>query len=67
MKQHIEKQAQQRQKIQAEIKKLTEQRNKYIAQQRKKQSEAEGQTLGEAVIKAIRVQAGRKNFQFQMD
>ena len=56
-----------RAKIQNDIQKLSEQRKRYIADQQKPQKNAKGdETLDAAIIKAIRDQASRKKFEFEM-
>ena len=51
--------------IRAEISKLSTQRTKYIAEQRRKQSESKPKnTLDAAIIQAIRTQAEKKKFTF---
>jgi hypothetical protein len=51
--------------IQSEISKLSKQRTKYIAEQKRKQSESTPKnTLDAAIIKAIRTQAKKKKFAF---
>ncbi|UCD48904.1 MAG: VWA domain-containing protein [Phycisphaerales bacterium] len=61
---YVERQAGQRAEIQAQIQRLNEQRNKFVAQQLKKHR-GEGQTLGAAIKEAIREQARKKNYTFQ--
>jgi hypothetical protein len=63
-KKYIEDQAKQRITIQQRIRELNEQRKKYVAEEMKKQ-QSQGDTLGSAVIKAIRDQAKEKNFSFE--
>ncbi|MCP4614128.1 MAG: VWA domain-containing protein [Planctomycetes bacterium] len=63
-KNYIEGQAKQRVTIQQRIRELNEQRKKYVAEEMKKQ-QSQGDTLGSAVIKAIRDQAKEKNFSFE--
>ena len=44
------------------------QRNVYIAEQRRKESESKkNDTLDEAIIKSIRKQAGKKKFAFEKE
>ncbi len=52
-----------RQKLQARINTLNEQRRAYVAQEMKKNMA--GNTLDQAIVKTIRAQAGEKNFQFK--
>jgi len=60
---YIEEKKKQRAEIQKRIQELNEQRKKYIAEEMKKQQQ--DKTLGSAIIKAIRDQAGKKNFTFK--
>lgn len=62
-KQYIEKKKKERTDIQAKINRLREERDKYVAEQRKK--EAGDKTLDQAMIDAIRAQAEKKNFKFE--
>jgi hypothetical protein len=61
---YIEEKKKQRAEIQKRIQELNEQRKKYVAEQVKKRQQ-QGNTLGSAIIKAIRNQAGKKNFTFE--
>jgi len=61
---YIEAKAKQRVEIQKRIQELNEQRKKYVAEQMSKQQQPTD-TLGAAVIKAVRDQAGKKNFTFE--
>ena len=61
---YIEAKAKQRVEIQKRIQELNEQRKKYVAEQMSKQQQPTN-TLGAAVIKAVRDQAGKKNFTFE--
>ncbi len=63
-KNYIEGQAKQRVTIQQRIRELNEQRKKYVAEEMKKMQK-QGDTLGSAVIKAVRDQAKKKNFSFE--
>lgn len=55
-----------REKIQKEINDLDAKRREYIAAERKKQAEKTGKaSLDEAVLKAVREQAGRKKYEFE--
>lgn len=59
--------SEERGKVQKKIAELTEKRKDYIAEERKKQA-ASGQkekTLDEALVEALREQAGKKAFQFK--
>lgn len=61
----LDKKAEERDQVQSEIKKLSEQRKEYIAEQRKKGAESEKvSTFDTAMIQALREQASRKKFQF---
>jgi hypothetical protein len=61
---YIDAQAKQRVTIQQRIQELNEQRKKYVAEEMKKR-QLQGDTLGSAVIKAVRDQAKEKNFTFE--
>ena len=61
---YIGAQAKKRVKIQQRIQELNEQRKKYVAEEMKKR-QLQGDTLGSAVIKAVRDQAKEKNFIFK--
>ncbi len=62
-KEYIEKKKKEREEIQGKINKLREERDKYVAEQRKKGSAEE--TLDEAIIKTIRDQAEKKKYEFE--
>ncbi len=59
----VDKKNKERQVIQERIRKLKKQRDKYVAEQRKKN--AGEQTLDEAVVNAVRSQAKKKKFKFE--
>ena len=61
---YIETQAKQRAEIQGKIQLLNEQRKQYVAVEMKK-LQKQGDTLGSAIILAIREQAKKKNFAFE--
>jgi hypothetical protein len=60
---YVETQARQRKELQTRIQKLHERRKQYVAEEMKKQPEA--QTLGSAIRAVIRDQAQQKNYMFQ--
>ncbi|MEX0704784.1 MAG: VWA domain-containing protein [Planctomycetales bacterium] len=63
---HLDKKREERAKIQGEIKELSEKRSEFIAEARLKEAEAAGkQTLDAALIRSIRTQAEKKQFQFE--
>jgi len=64
-KSYIKAKAQEREKIQAEINRLNEERKKYVAEEMKKRSESGENTLEAAIIQTLREQAAKKNFQFE--
>lgn len=65
-KQYVLEKIQERKKIQDKIKKLSAERQRYVAEERKKQAEASGEkTLEDAVIESVRDQAGEKGFEFE--
>ena len=57
--------ARQRGTIQEQILKLNQEREQYLAGERKKQLGSKEDTLDQAIIKAIRDQATRRNFKFE--
>ena len=59
---YIEKKKKDREKIQKRIKKLSAERTKYVEKQREKMTQRT--TLDSVIIKAIRDQAEKKNFEF---
>ncbi len=61
---YIETRARERTQIQQRIQHLNEQRKKYVTEEMKKRQE-EGNTLGSAIIQAVREQAGKRNFKFE--
>ncbi|MEK6234466.1 MAG: hypothetical protein N2C14_07120, partial [Planctomycetales bacterium] len=61
---HIEEKSAERYQIQEQIKKLSSDRNKYIAQQRTESKDQGAGTLDQAILKAARSQAEKKNFRF---
>jgi len=60
-KKYVEAQRAERAKIQAEIRKLSEERKNYVAAELKKQGKADN-SLGAAMLKAVREQAAKRNF-----
>ncbi|MGH7201320.1 MAG: vWA domain-containing protein, partial [Planctomycetaceae bacterium] len=61
----LKEKSQEREKIQNEIRKLSEQRKKYIAEKQREQTKSDVNTLDDAIIQAIRTQAQRKRFTFE--
>jgi hypothetical protein len=61
----VDEAARQRGAYQAQILKLNQEREQYLAGERKKQLGAKEDTLDRAIIKAIRDQATRRNFTFE--
>lgn len=62
----VEKKAQERAQLQAQIQKLAEERKKFVAEEMKKQSKtSNANTLDAAVVSAIRDQAKAKGYTFQ--
>ncbi len=59
----VDEESKERDKINNQIQQLNQQREKYVAEQLKKQT-SDPNTLGSAVIQAIREQASKKNFNF---
>ncbi|QDT96554.1 VWA domain-containing protein [Gimesia aquarii] len=65
---YIEKKQKERKAIQLQIQELTKKRNKFIADEMKKQQNQKKETTFDtAVIKALKSQAVKKNFQFQSE
>jgi hypothetical protein len=62
---YIESQEKERARIQSQIRELDEARKKHVAEEMKKLSEKGEDTLDAAIIKTIRSQAGKKNYQFE--
>lgn len=62
---YVDKKAKERSEIQAKIKKLTDERNKYVADQMKKAAGAGANTLDQAVVTAVRDEAQAKGYKFQ--
>jgi len=61
---YVAKMAAQRSELQKKVQQLNEGRRKYIAEQMKKQSPVNN-TLGSAMVRMIREQAGKRNFTFE--
>ncbi len=62
----VKKKQKERKAIQLQIQELTKKRNQFIAAELKKQNnQKKNSTFDTAVIKALKVQAEKKNFQFQ--
>ncbi|HUW19142.1 MAG TPA: hypothetical protein VMW16_07565 [Sedimentisphaerales bacterium] len=61
---YVETKAKERARIQQNIQQLNEQRKKYVAQEMKTRQQGEN-TLGSAIIHAIREQANKKNLTFE--
>jgi hypothetical protein len=61
---YVEVKAKERVQIQQKVQQLNEQRKKYVAAEMKKHQD-DTNTLGSAIIKAVREQAVSKNFKFQ--
>ena len=59
----VETKAKERADLQARINKLNEERNKYVAEQRKNQAAAN--TLDSVMVSTIREQAAKKNYRFE--
>ena len=61
-KEYVEKKTKEREKIQNEIQKLEDKRNKFVTE---KQSQNQDNTLDAAILNIIREQAQKKNFKFE--
>jgi hypothetical protein len=64
-KEYVDKKAKERETIQTKIREVNENREKYIADERKKQSGESKNTLDEAMLGAVREQATKKNYKFE--
>jgi hypothetical protein len=65
-KEYVAIQQREREGIQAKIVKLNEARVKFVAEEMKKRAAAGGEeTLDEAILKSVRLQAAKKNFKFE--
>lgn len=62
---YVEAKAKEREKIQAEINRLNEERKKYLAEEMKKRSQSGENTLEAAIIRTIQEQATKKKFKFE--
>lgn len=62
-KEYIEKKQKEREGIQKKINDLSKERDKYVAEQRKKEAGAD--TLDDAIVTAVRSQATKKNYKFE--
>ena len=60
---YVQEKAKQREEIQHQIQQLNSQRKKYVAGEMKKRS-GQTETLGSAIIQAVRQQATKRNFNF---
>jgi hypothetical protein len=64
-KEFVDKKAKEREAVQTKIREVNEKREKYIADERKKQSGDSKNTLDEAMLGAVREQATKKNYKFE--
>ena len=64
-KRFVEKKAQERKKLKVQIKKLSKEREAFIAQKRKESTSNGKDTFEDAVIEALQAQARKKGFGFQ--
>ncbi len=62
---YVAKKAKEREDIQKEIRELNKEREAYIAEERKKNSTNNKNTLDEVMLETVRQQAEKKNFKFQ--
>ncbi len=62
---YVEKKAEERARLQAQIRKLDEERKKFVAAEMKKQAATATNTLDAAVVSAVRDAAKRKGYAFQ--
>jgi len=63
-KKYVAEKTAEREKIQAEINKLSSERGKYIAAEQQKQTAQGGKTLDAAMMRAVRDQAAKNDFKF---
>jgi len=61
----VEKKAKERETVQTQIRELSDKREKYITEERKKTTKDPKNTLDEVMLDAIRKQAEKKNFKFK--
>ncbi len=64
-KKYVESKRKEREKIQKDIQDLSKKREEYVAKEKKKQGEQAGNSLDDAMLKAIRKQATDKGFVFE--
>ncbi|MBI2839399.1 MAG: VWA domain-containing protein [Acidobacteria bacterium] len=62
---YVDAKAKERERLQAEIKKLNGEREKFVADEMKKNAASGKNTLDAAIVKAVREEAAKKNFQFE--
>ena len=62
---YIQKKAEERKKLQEEIEKLRKERREFVEKKRKELEKEGQQTLGTAMVKALREQAKKKGFEFE--
>lgn len=65
MKEYVDGKQKEREKLQKEIQNLNVERQKFVAEERKKLSKSSDQTLDSAIIKCVREQAAKKNIRFE--
>jgi len=61
----VDKKAKEREAVQTKIREVNENREKYIADERKKTAGSSKNTLDEAMLGAVREQATKKNYKFE--
>lgn len=62
--QYLQEKKQEREEIKQEIKKLSEERDIYVAEERKKLAQKEGDTVNDVLITSIKEQATKKDYEF---
>jgi len=62
---YLDKKAQERKQIQEKVQKLSKERDKYLAAQRKKLAAKGDNTLDAAIVESVRKQADRMDFEFE--
>jgi len=62
---YVAEKAKQREDLQARIAKLSQERDAYVAEHRRAQTEADGATLDQAVVKALEEQAQKKGYRME--
>lgn len=62
---YVDQKRQEREEIPEKINRLSAERRQYVAEEMKKQSQSDDNTLGNVIVKAVREQAEAKHFSFE--